>query len=95
MWVINNNKARSLTYIKNDLRDLITQLTNEDNEVSKIVSALNNALGGEPSGACDRMIDSCKRSQSSLGDARRTVYTCMDYASQLEIREWVDDEQYR
>lgn len=94
MWVINNQKAQSQTYIKNDLHDLMTQLSYEDSEVQNTVAMINQAIGNSPLQSDQRMIDACKSSLSVLGEALRMLNTCNDCTSQLEVREWVEDDKY-
>lgn len=94
MWVINNQKAQSQTYIKTDIHNLITQLSYEDNEVQNTISMISQAIGNSHLQSDQRMMDACKSSLNILGEALRMLNTCSDCTSQLEVREWVEDDKY-
>lgn len=94
MWVMNHQKAQSQIYIKNDIHNLITQLSYEDNEVHSTIAMINQAIGNSRLQIDQRMTDACKSSLSILGEALRMLNTCNDCALQLEVREWVDDDKY-
>lgn len=94
MWVINNQKAQSQTYIKNDIHNLITQLSYEDNEVQNTIAMINQAIGNSLLQSDQKMTDACKSSLNILGEALRMLNTCNDCTSQLEVREWVGDDKH-
>lgn len=94
MWVINNQKAQSKTYIKNDIHNLITQLSYEDNEVQNTIAMINQAIGNSVLQSDQKMMDACKSSLSILSEALRMLDTCNDCTSQLEVREWIEDDKH-
>ena len=92
MWVVNNNKERIKSYIKNDIESSITNITDEINRIHDLISAINRATAGASSGMDRMMIDDCQRALNELSVTRQNLFACQNYASQLDTREWVQDE---
>jgi hypothetical protein len=92
MWVVNNQKAQAQTFLKYDMQNILTQLNSEIAKVDNIVSFIDRAIGGIPSGHANGLLDRCHETKRSLESVRRLLVTCNESISQLEIREWVPDD---
>ena len=92
MWVVNNNKERIKSYIKNDIESNITNITDEINRIHDLISEINRATAGTVSGIDIAMIDDCQRALNELSITRQNLFTCQSYVAQLETREWISDE---
>lgn len=93
MWVKNNDKERVKTYLKNDISSNITNVTDFCNRIHDLISAIDRATAGTPSGTEREMIGGCKKAVSYLSDALQNLNICQNYIDQIITLEWVDDEQ--
>ena len=50
MWVKNNDKERVKTYLKSDISSNITNVTDFCNRIHDLISAIDRATAGTPSG---------------------------------------------
>lgn len=51
MEVVNNQKVQARSYIRNDLKSNVTNISHESNEIQNTLAMLNHSLGGSPMGA--------------------------------------------
>ena len=92
MWIVDNQKAQMQTFLKYDMQNLMTQLNSEEHLIDGIISSIDRAVGGLPSGYNTGLMDRCHEAKKSLEEVRRLLSTCNDCISQLEVREWLPDE---
>lgn len=95
MWMTNNDKAKSQTYLKYDMQNLMAQLNSAEQKIDGIIASIDRAVGGIPSGLGNTLTDGCREAKSSLEEARRLLNTCNDCVAKLDVMEWVSDDQYR
>lgn len=95
MRVINNNKERSKIYLRSDIESAITNVTNESNEVHDTIAALNNAVGGSPSGMDSNLIGSCQKTLQDLSSALQSLNRCRELVDSIDTSEEIADEQYK
>ena len=95
MWVKNNDKERVKSYLKSDVGSNITNVTDFRNRIHDLISAIDRATAGTPSGMEREMIDGCKKAVSHLSDALQNLNVCQNCIDQINTMEWVDDEQDR
>ena len=51
MEVVNNQKVQAKSYIRNDLKSNVTNISHESNEIQNTLAMLNYSLDGSPMGA--------------------------------------------
>ena len=91
MWIENNEKGRAKTYLKNDIEGTITNITDSSNQIHSVISALSAVASGTVTGIDQQMIDECQRALLQLNLALQNLYTCRNYANQLNTTEWTED----
>ena len=92
MWIKNNDKERIKSYLKSDIESNITNITDLSNHIHGLISAIDRATAGTPSGKGRDMIDEYQKVLSELSTALQDLYACRNCVEQLDTREWVDDE---
>ena len=91
MWIANNDKVRTKSYLRSDIESNITNLTYESNEIHNTIAALDRAIGRTPSGSDVRLIGNCQKALQELSAALQSLYNCREYVEQLNTMEWIDD----
>lgn len=92
MWIINNGKAQSQTYLKYDMQNLMTQLNNAEHRINSIITLIDRVAGGAPSGQGNILMNRCCEAKNSLEEVRQLLNTCCDCVSQLDVMEWQTDD---
>lgn len=92
MWIVNNEKARSQTYLKYDLQNLITRLNSTEHKIDSIIAALDRVAGGVSSGPGNNLMDRCRRTKNSMEEVRRLLNTCNDCILRLNVMERISDD---
>lgn len=95
MRVVNNKKESARIYLLNDIKSIITNVTHEKNEINTTIAALNNAIGGAPSGIDSSLIGDCKYTQDQLESALQILNRSSEQARSLDTSEEIPDEQYK
>lgn len=92
MWIKNNDKERTKSYLKSDIESNITNITYLRNHIRVLISAVDRATAGTPSGKERDIIDDCQNALSELDTALKNLYACRHCIEKLDTREWIDDE---
>ena len=95
MLVVNNEKERQKTYLRSNIQSCITNVTAESNKIHDTISALQNAVGGAPSGADGRLIGLCQQALQQISVALQNLNQSQQYVNEIDTREEIPDEQYR
>lgn len=93
MWVVDNDKDRSKTYLKNDLRSNFTGLADAGNRINGVIAAISRATAGMPSGMDQQMIGDCQRASQKISEGLRNIEIGSASIDRINTRVWVDDEQ--
>lgn len=91
MWVVDRQKERERIYLRNDIQSITTNVTNVSNEVHRLIAALDQAIGGSPSGADTRLIGICQSALQEISSSLQRLNTAYQYANELDVMEWIDD----
>lgn len=91
---VNSDKARAKSYINNNIRSHITNLTHASNEIQKTLAALDRTIGRSPSGDDVRLIGDCQKALQELSVALEGLNNCQEHVRQLNTEEQVEGEQY-
>ena len=92
MWVVDRQKEQERIYLRNDIQSITTNVTNISNEVHSLIAALNQAIGGSPSGADARLIGICQSSLQEISGSLQRLNTAYEYTNQLDVMEWIGDD---
>lgn len=91
MWVVDRQKERERLYLRNDIQSITTNVTNVSNEVHRLIAALDQAIGGSPSGADARLIGICQSALQEISSSLQRLNTAYQCANELDVMEWIDD----
>lgn len=94
MWIKNNDKERTKSYLKSDIESNITNIKNISNCIRSFIPAINRAASGTPSGQEQNMIDDCHRAIEQIEKALQSMYASRSLVDQINTMEWIDDESY-
>lgn len=92
MWVVDNQKETERIYLRNDIQSIITSVSRVSNEIHELISAVNQAIGGSPSGVDAQMIGLCQVSLQEVSNSLQKLNTAYQCAGGLDVMEWVDDD---
>lgn len=91
MWVVDRQKERERIYLRNDIQSISTNVSNVSNEVHRLIAALNQAVGGSPTGADARLIGICQSALQEISSSLQRLNTAYQCANELDVMEWIDD----
>ncbi len=94
MRVVNNDKARAKTYLRNDIGSNMTNIMNESNRVQDLVSQLSQTMSGSMSGIDKDLIGNAQQSLQYISQALQYLQQAYNTAGQLDVTEEIPDEQY-
>ncbi len=94
MRVINNEKARSKTYLQNDIGSSITNILYQSNQLQEIISQLSQTLRGSASGVDQNLIASATQALQQFSQTSQYLHQAQSMAAQIDVTEEIPDEQY-
>ena len=94
MRVVNNKKAQAKTYIRNDLKSNVTNLSHEKNELQDTIAILCNLVSGSLVGIDQELIGYCQKTRQELDRAIQQLNMAAGLLDQLDITEEVTDNEY-
>lgn len=94
MRAINNEKERDKIYLRTDIQSCITNVTSESNKLQDTISALQNAVGGSPSGIDGKLIGSCQQALQQISVGRHNLYQSIQFVNRIDTSEEVPDGKY-
>ena len=94
MEVVNNQKVQARSYIRNDLKSNVTNISHESNEIQNTLAMSNHSLGGSPMGAGSETIGYCQKALSDLSQALQKINLAAGYIDQLKTTEEIPDDEY-
>lgn len=94
MRVINNDKERAKIYLRSNIQSCVTNVTSESNKLHETISAIQNAVGGSPSGADGKLIGSCQQALQQISSALQNLNQSIQFVNQIDTSEEVPDGKY-
>lgn len=94
MRVINNEKERDKIYLRTGIQSCITNVTSESNKIQETVSALQNAVGGSPSGIDGKLIGACQQALQQISVGLQNLNQSIQFVNQIDTSEEVPDGKY-
>lgn len=94
MRVVNNKKAQSKTYIGNDLKSNVTNISHESNEIHDTISMLTQILSGSLVGIDRELIGYCQKALQDLSRALAQLNAAASLVSKLDTTEEIPDNEY-
>jgi len=91
MWVTNRQKEQERIYLRADIQSITTNVTNISNETQCLIAAINQAIGGSPSGTDARLIGICQSALQEISSSLQRLNTAYQCVNELDVMEWVDD----
>ena len=95
MFVVNNEKEREKIYLRANVQSCITNVTSEAEKLNDTISALQDTLGGSPSGADTKLIGYCQQASQQILTAIQSLNQSLQSVNEIDTREEMSDEQYR
>lgn len=95
MWVVDESKKQARDALIQAIEQVSAGCVPLENEVHGMISALDAAVGGAPSGMDQQMIGDCQRAIQSVSDARKQLSDALELAWSMNIRTWVDEYDIR
>lgn len=86
-------KQRAKSRLISSIRGRMQEVEPLGGEVTRLISALNNAVGGIPSGEDARLVGDCQRALERVNAARSQLSSALSGAMALDTTTlvWVDD----
>lgn len=91
MWAADRRKEQERIYLRNDIQSITTNVANISNEVHGLIAALDQAIGGSPSGADARLIGVCQSALQEISVSLQRLDAAYGCTDQLDVMEWEDD----
>ena len=94
MMVLNREKSNRKIVIQNDLNNIITQLTHEQEQLKETLNQINLVAAGIPSGKDREVLNNLQLSLDKISMALQSLRTAANNAKQFDVMEEVPDEKY-
>lgn len=80
--------------IRNDLTNIVTQLTHESNQLQDTLAQINLIVSGTPSGIDRVLLDEVRTAIVQISKALTGIYSAANAAENFDVMEEVPDEEY-
>lgn len=94
MKILNREKSNQKIVIRNDLNNIITQLTHEQEQIKETLNQINLVSAGTPSGKDREVLNNLHLSLEKISLAIQSLRTAANSAAQFDVMEEVPDDKY-
>ena len=94
MIVLDQEKSNQKIVIRNDLNNIITQLTHEQEQIKETLNQINLVSAGIPSGRDREVLNNLHLSLEKISLAIQSLHTAANSAAQFNVMKEVPDEKY-
>ena len=93
MRKVDNEKERNKIWLRSSIQSCITNVTSESNKLQEIISALQNAVGGSPSGIDVELIGACQQTLQQISVGLQNLNQGIQFVDQIKTSEEVPDDE--